>query len=55
MREELGTQVRIPRKTVSNYVKYLLKNTFEGWYVLVAVWGDTMPMKKTDNSPLHGP
>ncbi len=44
----LGTQVRVPRKTVSNNVKYSLfgvKNTFEDWYVCVAVWGDTMPMK----------
>ncbi len=42
----LGTQVGVSRRTVSNNVKYLLlKNTFECWYVCMAVWGDTMPLK----------
>ncbi len=30
-----------------------LKNTFDVWYLLVAVWGDTVPRKYSWTFPLH--
>ncbi len=40
--------------TENAYSNFGLKNTFDGGYACVAIWGDTMPIKEMGIFHLHG-